>query len=142
MGQKWLRRLSPGLGVMLAVAFPLSRAGGSMGIEAALVTPAGTGSSPAALDPQAVAVVDQAEAALAGRSPEKLDEPFGVGFNKAGNMFIIEITGRLLKADAKGGVTTVAGASKKGYEGINVTLLESGHIELREGFRFNAKCLC
>jgi sugar lactone lactonase YvrE len=47
----------------------------------------------------------------------KLVEPFGVGFDKAGTMFIIEITGRLLKLDAKGTVSTVAGALKKGYEG-------------------------
>jgi hypothetical protein len=43
--------------------------------------------------------------------------------------------------DKQHNIFTVLG-SKKGYEGINVTLLESGHIELREGFRFNAKCLC
>lgn len=55
--------------------------------------------------------------AIAIGADAKLDEPFGVGFDKTGNMFIIEITGRLLKADGKGAVTTIAGASKKGYEG-------------------------
>jgi sugar lactone lactonase YvrE len=49
----------------------------------------------------------------------KLVEPFGVAFDKAGNMYIIELSGqRLLRADTKGVVTLVAGTlSKKGYEG-------------------------
>lgn len=47
----------------------------------------------------------------------RLDEPFGVGFDKAGNLFIIEIKGRLLKVDARGTTTVVSGALKQDYEG-------------------------
>lgn len=48
----------------------------------------------------------------------KLVEPFGVGFDKAGNMYIIEISGDLRKVDGKGVLTTVAGVvNKKGDAG-------------------------
>ena len=47
---------------------------------------------------------------------------------------------RARMTDNQYNIFTVLG-SKKGYEGINVALLESGHIELRDGFRLNAKCL-
>jgi hypothetical protein len=48
----------------------------------------------------------------------KLVEPFGVGFDKAGNMYIIEISGDLRKVDSKGVLTTVAGVvNKKGDAG-------------------------
>lgn len=42
----------------------------------------------------------------------RLHEPFGVGFDRAGNMFIIEMGGnRLLKVDARGILHHVAGSS-------------------------------
>jgi sugar lactone lactonase YvrE len=46
----------------------------------------------------------------------KLIAPFGVDFDKAGNLFIVELSGqRVLKVDDKGLVTTIAGtASQKG----------------------------
>lgn len=49
----------------------------------------------------------------------KLVEPFGVAFDHAGSMYIIELSGqRLLKVDPKGIVTTVAGTlGKKGHDG-------------------------
>ncbi len=60
----------------------------------------------------------QADKLVVAVGPEaKLDEPFGVGFDRAGNMFIIEIKGRLLKTDPKGTTTVVGGALKKGYAG-------------------------
>ncbi|MBL8793775.1 MAG: hypothetical protein JNM56_07720 [Planctomycetia bacterium] len=49
----------------------------------------------------------------------KFVEPFGVAFDKAGNLYVAELSGqRVLKIDGKGVVTTVAGTlQKKGYEG-------------------------
>jgi len=44
--------------------------------------------------------------------------PFGVDFDKAGNMYIVEMTGyRVHKVDAKGILTTVAGTGMKGNRG-------------------------
>jgi len=49
----------------------------------------------------------------------KLIEPFGVDFDRAGNMFIVELSGgRVLKVDGKGIFTTFAGsANQKGFDG-------------------------
>src|SRR5690348_4172249 len=48
----------------------------------------------------------------------KLIAPFGVDFDKAGNMYIVEMTGyRVHKVDAKGMLTTIAGTGKKGDAG-------------------------
>jgi sugar lactone lactonase YvrE len=49
----------------------------------------------------------------------KLQTPFGVAFDKAGNVYFVEYTGhRVRKIDAKTGtVTTVAGTGEKGYGG-------------------------
>jgi sugar lactone lactonase YvrE len=48
----------------------------------------------------------------------KLKTPFGVAFDKAGNVYFVEYTGhRVRKIDAKGVVTTVAGTGEKGYSG-------------------------
>jgi sugar lactone lactonase YvrE len=51
----------------------------------------------------------------------RLVEPFGVDFDRAGNMFIIEmVTGnRLLKVDGRGVLTHIAGQSKPGDAGDN-----------------------
>jgi DNA-binding beta-propeller fold protein YncE len=47
-----------------------------------------------------------------------LDGPFGVDFDRAGNMFIVEMTGqRVLQVDAKAVLTRLAGTGKKGNEG-------------------------
>jgi hypothetical protein len=74
----WLRRLLPGLMVMLAVTAGMPRARGTARGEVALVPPTGAASRSPAAEPeqQATAVVAQAEAAL-GLSAEKLDAPFG-----------------------------------------------------------------
>src|SRR5437899_7425369 len=49
----------------------------------------------------------------------KLDAPFGVDFDKAGNMYIVEMQPgqRVLKVDSGGTLTTFAGTGKKGDGG-------------------------
>jgi NHL repeat-containing protein len=48
----------------------------------------------------------------------KLIAPFGIDFDKAGNMYIAELSGqRVLKVDAKGELGIVAGAGEKGNTG-------------------------
>lgn len=49
----------------------------------------------------------------------KLKEPFGVDFDRAGNLFIIEMAmgNRLLKVDAAGVLTHVAGRGSAGFSG-------------------------
>ncbi len=47
-----------------------------------------------------------------------LNGPFGVDFDKHGNMYIVEMTGnRVLRVDAKGMLTVFAGTGKKGDTG-------------------------
>lgn len=48
----------------------------------------------------------------------KLREPFGVDFDRAGNLYLIEFAGhRVRKLDDKGRLHTVAGTGEKGYAG-------------------------
>ena len=49
----------------------------------------------------------------------KLSEPFAVGFDKAGNLYICEMQAgeRIRKVDTKGVISTIAGTGKKGYSG-------------------------
>src|SRR5436190_24354304 len=48
----------------------------------------------------------------------KLIAPFGVDFDKAGNMFIVELAGqRVHRVDSKGMLTTISGTGKKGNGG-------------------------
>jgi DNA-binding beta-propeller fold protein YncE len=48
----------------------------------------------------------------------RLNGPFGVDFDKAGNMYIVELPGqRALKVDAGGNLTVVAGTGEKGDSG-------------------------
>jgi hypothetical protein len=49
----------------------------------------------------------------------QLKEPFGVDFDQAGNLYIVEMAKgqRVLKMDAKGGLTTLAGTGEKGGGG-------------------------
>ncbi|MCP4171125.1 MAG: hypothetical protein GY758_10180 [Fuerstiella sp.] len=50
--------------------------------------------------------------------PGRLDMPFGVDFDKQGNMYIVELTGgRVHKLDAAGQFTTIAGDGSEGYTG-------------------------
>jgi sugar lactone lactonase YvrE len=52
-----------------------------------------------------------------GRDGVKLHEPFAAALDAAGNMFICEESGRILKLDAKGVLKIIAGESGKGYSG-------------------------
>jgi DNA-binding beta-propeller fold protein YncE len=48
----------------------------------------------------------------------RLQAPFGVGFDRAGNLFFVEMTGgRVGRVDARGVLTTVAGSGRKGSGG-------------------------
>jgi sugar lactone lactonase YvrE len=50
--------------------------------------------------------------------PGQLNSPFGVGFDKHGNMYIVELSGgRVHKLDTAGTLTTIAGDGGKGYSG-------------------------
>lgn len=53
-------------------------------------------------------------------SKAQLNEPFGVCFNKAGEMLIADSANHCIrKVDARGVITTVAGCGRKGYSGDN-----------------------
>ncbi|HUR46261.1 MAG TPA: hypothetical protein VMZ27_10330 [Candidatus Saccharimonadales bacterium] len=54
-----------------------------------------------------------------GKATEvKLDAPFGTGIDALGNLFLVEMTGHLVrKIDPKGMLTTYAGTGMKGFEG-------------------------
>src|SRR5438552_1835023 len=48
----------------------------------------------------------------------RLNAPFGVDFDKSGNMYIVELTGeRILRVDSKGTLTIAGGTGKKGNSG-------------------------
>lgn len=48
----------------------------------------------------------------------KLVTPFGIDFDRTGNAFLVELNGnRVLKIDARGRLTTLAGSGKKGFGG-------------------------
>jgi DNA-binding beta-propeller fold protein YncE len=48
----------------------------------------------------------------------QLQSPFGVAFDRGGNLFLVEMTGhRVRKIDPRGRLTTVAGTGQKGYGG-------------------------
>ncbi|MDO8538859.1 MAG: hypothetical protein Q7S40_00350 [Opitutaceae bacterium] len=57
----------------------------------------------------------------------RLKEPFGVGFDRAGNAFIVEMAAgnRLLKVDARGTLTHIAGQPAPGYAGDDGPALEA-----------------
>ncbi len=53
-----------------------------------------------------------------GEGGAKLREPFGVDFDRAGNLYLIEFAGhRVRKLDTKGKLHTLAGTGEKGYAG-------------------------
>src|SRR5574341_1433082 len=47
----------------------------------------------------------------------ELKEPFGVGFDKAGNLYVVEITNRVRRLDPSGRREVLAGSGEKGYTG-------------------------
>jgi len=56
------------------------------------------------------------------KNPEagQLDSPFGVDFDKQGNMYIVELSGgRVHKLNTAGDFTTIAGDGSEGYSGDN-----------------------
>jgi DNA-binding beta-propeller fold protein YncE len=56
----------------------------------------------------------------------QLNTPFGVEFDKAGNLYFVELNGhRVCRVDAKGVLTTVAGTGKKGDAGDGGPALEA-----------------
>ena len=75
--------------------------------------------SNSALAAKLVLVAGGGEKANAASGLEaKLNGPFGVDFDRSGNMFIIEMTGnRLCKVDRKGILSIVAGNGEKGETG-------------------------
>jgi DNA-binding beta-propeller fold protein YncE len=58
-------------------------------------------------------VVVVAGAGVAG----ELKEPFGVDFDKGGNLYIVEITNRVRRLDPAGRLEVLAGSGEKGYAG-------------------------
>ena len=56
--------------------------------------------------------------ATAPAKEAKLNAPFGIDFDKAGNAFLVELTGgRVLRLDASGSLATVGGSDEKGNGG-------------------------
>lgn len=70
--------------------------------------------------PRSSVVIGESLAKLKNPKPDKLDSPFGVDFDKQGNMYIVELSGgRVHKLDTAGTLTTIAGNGSKGYSGDN-----------------------
>ncbi|MEO2013323.1 MAG: hypothetical protein ABGZ53_03030 [Fuerstiella sp.] len=63
-------------------------------------------------------VIGESLAAVKDPEAGQLDSPFGVDFDKQGNMYIVELSGgRVHKFDTAGRFTTIAGDGSKGYTG-------------------------
>jgi sugar lactone lactonase YvrE len=72
----------------------------------------------AAQGPRASIVIGESLAEAKEPKPGKLNSPFGVDFDAAGNMYIVELAGgRVHKLDTEGNFTTIAGDGSKGYSG-------------------------
>ncbi|QDS99201.1 NHL repeat-containing protein [Adhaeretor mobilis] len=68
--------------------------------------------------PRSSIVIGQSLAEAKNPKPGKLHSPFGVDFDGAGNMFVVELSGgRVHKLDSSGNLTTIAGDGSKGYSG-------------------------
>lgn len=66
-------------------------------------------------------------------SKGKLATPYGVGFDGKGNMYVGEIYGhRVLKFDAEGNRTVVAGTGEKGYGGDGGPALQAKFHEIHD----------
>ena len=68
--------------------------------------------------------------------PGQLNSPFGLDFDKHGNMYIVELSGgRVHKLDTAGTLTTIAGDGSKGYSNslmliaVNAASRRDGVIE-------------
>ncbi len=63
-------------------------------------------------------VIGESLATTKNPQPGKLNSPFGVDFDAAGNMYIVELEGvRVHKLDTAGNFMTIAGDGSKGYTG-------------------------
>lgn len=68
--------------------------------------------------PRSSVVIGESLADVDEPKPDKLDSPFGVDFDKQGNMYIVELSGgRVHKLDTAGHFTTIAGDGSEGYTG-------------------------
>jgi sugar lactone lactonase YvrE len=68
--------------------------------------------------PRASIVIGESTADGEEPKPGKLDSPFGVDFDAAGNMYIVELSGgRVHKLDTQGNFTTISGDGSKGHSG-------------------------
>src|SRR5437016_4210795 len=94
-GDSFMRSLTSALFFIVALA--LATAGPVLADKVVLVAGGGNGAdgSPA--------------------SGAKLQTPFGVDFDKSGNLFFVELVGqKVRRVDVKGIVTTIAGTGRKG----------------------------
>lgn len=74
----------------------------------------------AAQQPRSSVVIGQSLAKVKNPKPGQLESPFGIDFDKQGNMYIVELSGgRVHKLDTKGSLTTIAGDGSKDYTGDN-----------------------
>ncbi len=63
-------------------------------------------------------VIGESLANVKSPKPGVLDSPFGVDFDRRGNMYIVELSGgRVHKLDTQGKLTTISGDGSKGYQG-------------------------
>jgi sugar lactone lactonase YvrE len=70
--------------------------------------------------PRSSIIIGESLANNKNPKPGKLNSPFGVDFDAAGNMYIVELSGgRVHKLDSTGNFTTIAGDGSKGYSGDN-----------------------
>ncbi len=68
--------------------------------------------------PRSSIVIGDSLADVKKPAPGKLDSPFGVDFDKRGNMYIVELSGgRVHKLDTAGNFATIAGDGSKSYSG-------------------------
>lgn len=68
--------------------------------------------------PRAKIVIGESLADVKEPKPGQLHSPFGVDFDRRGNMFIVELEGgRVHKLDTAGKFTTIAGDGSKSYSG-------------------------
>ena len=73
-----------------------------------------------ARQPHSSVVIGESLANVKNPKSDKLDSPFGIDFDKQGNMYIVELSGgRVHKLDTAGNLTTIAGDGSKDYSGDN-----------------------
>lgn len=69
-------------------------------------------------EPRSFIVIGESLSKDQNPKPGRLNSPFGVDFDEAGNMYIVELSGgRVHKLDTTGKLSTIAGKSREGYSG-------------------------